>query len=742
MTPRRRHRWAFGARFILNTTIVSGALVALLGGVQLVGYTDLPRSRSETGRGAVRDRFGSLLVEGRDAQAHAYAATSEHVEKSFVGEAFIASEDRRIGEHSGVDVRAVGRALLSAVRSGRFRSGASTMAMQLVRLREGRHPGVHPWHKLRDAVLACRLTQALGRDGVLRAYLDEVPLAPHVVGVEAASRRTFGKSANALTLAEAAVLSVFARAPVTAVRAAGSPVVRDLVARRADGVLAELVRRGVGSRDDRAALPLVLASLVGERAPQVAAPLLSRMALERAGESTLDPRMQQVLASALRAGLSEVASRGVSHGAAILVELPSRRVRAVSSQAQVGATWLDGTLARRQPGSTLKPFLIAAALEEFGSSNVSVQDTPLSFAGEDDVFEPRNYDGRFHGEVPLEDVLARSLNIPTLRVVARLGVARFLDDLHAFGFLSLDGDPSTYGANLALGDAEVTLTELAEAYATLACDGIRRRLCWSEHGGCDGTAHQVVEPDVARIVSRMLDDDRHRSPTFDRDGVFSAPYALAAKTGTSREHRDSWAIGYGRAFLVAVWMGRADGGFTRDVNGARGPGPVVRDVLDALESGVEPFPEPNPARWVESSECLETTAGAKVAACGRTRLSYRRREARNERVQTTRIGVQPSEKPHFVFPADRAQFEIDAARGNDAQGVRVLVEDRAGGSGLVVRDGLVVIAVTPGRAASLPLVEGEHRLTLEANGTVIDVRTVFVSAPRAASRRSLGPSTP
>lgn len=728
MSSRRPARCSFGARFVLASVVASGALVAFFGFVQLACITATPRARVAVGRAALRDRHGGLLVDARDTASHAYEPAAASIGESLVAKAFVASEDRRLGHHGGVDLWAIGRATVTSVRAGRVTSGASTMAMQLVRLREGRRPGVHAWHKLRDLVLAVRLTRELGADGVLRAYLDEVPLGPHVIGVDAAARRAFGKSAETLDVSEASILAVFARAPASAVRAAQSAAVRWRIEHRARRVLDELVRRGVASVEARKALPLVVASLVGERSRGLDAPVAARFAREGAAVSSLDPVLERTLHGALRDGLTRVADRGVSHGAALLVELGSMQVRAVSSQATGSTTWLDGTLARRQPGSTLKPFLVAAALETLGASSVSVQDAPMGFAGEDDVFEPRNYDGRFHGEVPLDDVLARSLNIPTLRLVARVGVAPFLQRLRASGFASLDASPGSYGANLALGDGEVTLTELVEAYSALANDGAHAALCWRERAECPHGSAQVYERDVARIVTRMLDDDRARSPSFERDGVFAAPYPLAVKTGTSREHRDSWAIAYGRRYLVGVWMGRADGGATREVNGARGPGPVVRSVLDALEVAGDPFPLPEASRWGDERTCLDAyEVRAGHPACGRERMVYRRAHAPSGDVQPTRIGRDSSESAWFVFPTEGASFVVDGTRAASAQGLRVLVGASEGHGLLTVRDGALRTAVEAGRAVSLPLTVGAHRLELVVGDRVVDRRAVFVA---------------
>jgi penicillin-binding protein 1C len=716
---------AFGVRFLAASSVACGAFVGIVGLVQLVWLTPVPLASVAARQGEVRDRQGQLLRAGYDRDAHRFVPAGEGIDRSVVAQVFVAAEDHRLRAHAGVDARAALRACADFLRSGRLRSGASTMAMQLVRLREGRRPGFQPWHKLRDAVLALRLTRAIGPEGVLRAYLDEVPLGPRVIGVEAGARAAFGKGARDLSLAEAAVLASFARSPATLARAPHSEAVRERVRRRALGTLAVVAREGTFVRDAETAVPALVNSLVGERPQGVPASTAGRLgALAESTISTLDLPLQRAAEAALRAGLVRNKARGVSHGAAVLVDLDTMGIRALCTLSSEGEAWFDATSMRRQPGSALKPLLAALALEEFGDEDLVIDDAPLAFEGDDDAFEPRNYDGRFHGAVPLEDVVARSLNVPTLRLAARLGTARVLDFFVRAGLTSLRETPDHYGANVALGDGEVTLVELLEAYGALAHDGVARPL--RAHEGVAVSGRRLVGSDVARIVSLILDDDRRRAPSFERDGVFSAPYALAVKTGTSRDHRDAWAIGYTRTMLAGVWFGRADGGGTREVNGARGPGPVLRAILDATSPTVEPFPGPNPEVWVERS----VHVGGAGPLAERERRGFRRRVSAHD----APASAPAADGSHFVFPVNGARFVLDPARPSSAQALRVTVHRPPAARGhALVRDGSATWSADADRSLALPLTVGAHRLELVEDGRVVDVREVEVRAPRAAA---------
>jgi penicillin-binding protein 1C len=719
-------RAPFALRFVVAVCAASLVVVGALGALQLAWCTPLPDAQVQVGREELRDRHGALLRDARDMRARHFRGAPPEAVRGVVGAAFVASEDRRLFEHGGVDWRAALRASWTLLRQGRVRSGASTMAMQLARIREGRSPGIDPWHKLRDVVLGWRLTASLGPEGILRAYLDEVPLGPRVVGVEAAAWRTFGKSSRALTPAEAAVLASFARAPSSAERAAVSERARGRVRWRAAGIVARMAEAGAARAVDAAAVEVVVGSLVGVRSRGVPRALEARLDREGVVRSTIDAHATASLERALRAGLDATRTRGVSHASGLLVDLATLEVRAASTVASEGDPWFDGTAARRQPGSALKPFLVALALAELGSESLVVHDAPTTFDGDDGAFEPRNYDGRFHGDVPVEDLLARSLNVPALEVASRVGAPRLLEFLHTAGFASLDRGPDHYGINLALGDGEVTLAEVAAGYAALANGGVWRSIRWDRDARLQ-PERRLVDADVARAVVRMLDDDARRAPTFERDGVFAAPYPLAAKTGTSRDHRDAWAVGFTRRTLVAVWMGRADAGATREVNGARGPGPVVRAVLDASEPSTEPFPTPSADRWREVRVCTGERSGVH-GPCERERLGFRRVAEQGPEVAEAREAPQASRPgAWFVFPPRDARFLRSDSRAEAAQGLRVLVGGDRNTTGLTLREGSRVLPVTVGRAFAVPLVAGERRLVLEHRGHPIDERVVHVA---------------
>ena len=259
----------------------------------------------------------------------------------------------------------------------------------------------------------------------------------------------------------------------------------------------------------------------------------------------------------------------------------------------------DGARALRQPGSTLKPFVYAAAMQELGMTAATLlPDVELHLPTPDGDYSPHNYDGRYHGPVRLREALASSLNVPAVYAAHRVGPGRVLDALRAFGFSSLEAGAEHYGAAIALGDGEVRLSELAAAYATLARGGIAHTVAVRAPRGArrrpDGHAlpeRRAGACSIARlaaVLGDVLADDAARSSAFGRQSVLELPFPVAVKTGTSKGFRDNWTVGYTREITVAVWVGNFDGRPLRGSSGVTGAGPLFREAMLAAMRGREP----------------------------------------------------------------------------------------------------------------------------------------------------------
>ena len=534
--------------------------------------------------------------------------------------ALLASEDRKFYEHSGVDW---GAAAVSAWRNlwATRTRGASTLSMQLVGLldeladesarRRGRRSVPE---KLSQAASALWLEQHWTKDEILEAYLNLAGFRGELVGVAAMSRGLFGKWPDGLDERESALAVALLRAPgaspqTVAVRActvlqamakmkAGTPVNCEGL----DG-LARLALSG-GLRDASGGW------LGREQSPGLA-PHLAQKLLRQPGErlrSTLDADLQRFSNTVLQEQLKAIARQNAEDGALLVLDNATGDVLAWvgSSGALSDAPEVDAVTALRQAGSTLKPFLYAQAIERQDLTAASLlDDSPLAVTTGNGLYVPQNYAPQYRGWVSTRMALGGSLNVPAVRTLVRVGPQAFRDRLHAFGFNSLTEDGDYYGFSLALGSADVSLLMLANAYRTLANGGewsvlrvvpearSRATRAPCAEGGCSGVfetpaaqrKRRAVQAGPAFIVSDMLSDRAARVATFGLESWLATPYWSAVKTGTSKDMRDNWCIGYSQRYTVAVWVGNASGAAMHDVSGVSGAAPVWREVMDWLERG-------------------------------------------------------------------------------------------------------------------------------------------------------------
>jgi penicillin-binding protein 1C len=589
-------------------------LLPLVGAVALViaaCLTSLPeelRSKDPGGSVVVLDRDDHVLREVRSADgARSQWVSLADMSPRFL-EAVVAAEDGRFRSHRGVDVLAVGRAAIGAMAHGHLVSGASTITMQLARLVRP-HPRTLRG-KLGEMALALRIESSLSKDEILEQYVNRVGFGPNLRGIEATSRAYFDKSPRSLSLAEAALLAGLPRGPSLYELTRHA----DRARRRRDRVLGRMLSRGFAGSDEvaRAQSEPVL---VQKRAPAFRAPHLVeglvsgalfasqeglKEAIAGSGparqiETTLDARLQRVAEAQTMATLAELSSRGVTSASVVVLDNATGDVLAYVGSPdfwdEEHAGQNDGARARRQPGSTLKPFLYELAMERLNYDPSTVlPDVELHLptgAGTD--YAPRDYDGRFRGPVRLREALGSSLNVPAVYTAEQVGQGALLDRLHELGFASLDESAETYGPGLALGDGEVTLLELARAYATLARGGVDESLRFVSGFVADG-AHVSVAPGVQRrvlperfvaLITDVLADHAARSPAFGERSILDFPFDVAAKTGTSKGYRDNWVAGYTRAVTVAVWVGNFDGTPMTGVSGITGAGPLFHAVMEA-----------------------------------------------------------------------------------------------------------------------------------------------------------------
>ena len=549
--------------------------------------------------------------------------------------ALVLSEDKRFFEHSGVDWRAASAAAWGNLWNQRTR-GASTITMQLAGLLDGdwrQGPGGRTVvQKLGQTVAAQVLDRRWRKDQILEAYLNLVPFRSELVGIDALSRTLFGKAAHGLDDREAAVAAALVRAPNA------RPA---LVAQRACGVLRDMqggstgtaLRRAKGAPPAAAAsvdcdaLDLFTTAALQRRAfdaSEGVAPHFARYLLRQRFEkdspvpervpSTLRAPLQRFAVQTLQQHLRELRGRNVEDGAVLVLDNATGAVLAwVGSSGQLSqASEVDGVLALRQPGSTLKPFLYAQAIAERRLTAASlVDDSPAHIATASGLYIPQNYDRQFKGWVSVRTALAASLNVPAVRTLVMVTPDAFHRQLGAVGMpLRESGD--YFGYSLALGSPEVPLLHLTNAYRTLANGGRASPVAGTLANG--GRSSAVALSDVAKprfapaldaraafIVGDILSDGNARARTFGTDSVLATRFWTAVKTGTSKDMRDNWAVGWSDRYTVGVWVGNASGAAMHDVSGTSGAAPIWSAVMGFLHAR-EPSRAPKaPAGLVQAA---------------------------------------------------------------------------------------------------------------------------------------------
>ncbi|MBS2015609.1 MAG: penicillin-binding protein 1C [Deltaproteobacteria bacterium] len=553
----------------------------------LAGAPELEGAWAESTRVLARD--GRMLGERRSsAGLSGRRAPLDEVSPRLVA-ATLASEDRGFYRHDGFDRAAALRALITNVRHLRVVSGGSTITAQLVKRldHEGRAHERTWLTKVVEAARAQNLEARHEKRAILEAYLAHIDYGRGLVGPEAAAQAYFGAPARDVSLAQAALLAVLPRAP-----SALDPVRhldRALVRQRA--LLAAMHARG---DIDASELARALAEPIVVRRPKervLVAPHVVLAAGVGAGDvkTTIDLDLQRDVEAILRNHAGALRGRGAGGIAAIVVDAASGEVLAEAGSADYfdrrHAGAVDVVRRRRQAGSTLKPFLYAKAFEGGLSPMAPLADVPTELGTTGAVYAPDNFDGTFAGPVSAREALTGSLNVPAVRLAASLGAREVVAAARKVG-LALPEGAERYGLSIALGSAEVSPWELAEAYTTLARGG--EHIPIADRPAAPPAGERALGVGATALVTDALSDAFARVRGLHARGPFELPFPVALKTGTSTGYRDAWTAGYTHERVVVVWVGNPDGTPTDRLTGASGAGPVFFDVMKRAMREVAP----------------------------------------------------------------------------------------------------------------------------------------------------------
>jgi penicillin-binding protein 1C len=506
--------------------------------------------------------------------------------------ALVLSENKRFYEHSGVDWRAASAAAWGNLWNTKTR-GASTITMQLAGLLDATlmrgSAGRSVVQKLGQTLSAQSLERTWRKDQILEAYLNLVPLKGELVGIDALSQSLFGKAAHGLDAREAAVASALVRAPNAAVNQVvqrACAVLKDLEpSTQAVGcqgldffVSGALQRRGYAASEG-------IAPHVARRASASAATTGNTIANTTSTSitTTLSAPLQRFAVKTLQQHLRELGGRHVEDAALVVLDNATGEVLAWvgSSGVLSDAQEVDFVTALRQPGFTLKPFLYAQAIAQRRITAASLlEDSGTQIQTSGGLYIPQNYDRQFKGWVSARTALGASLNVPAVRALVMVSPHAFHAQLVALG-LPLKESGDYYGYSLALGSAEVSLLNLANAYRALANGGradpttltLRPTAVPAPAPAPVRAIAPVLDPRAAFIVGDILSDANSRARTFGTDNVLATRFWSAVKTGTSKDMRDNWALGYSQRYTVGVWVGNASGEPMWDVSGTTGAAP-------------------------------------------------------------------------------------------------------------------------------------------------------------------------
>lgn len=528
-------------------------------------------------------------------------------------EATIAIEDRDFYTHGGLSLRGIFRAFFADIEHDQTQGG-STITQQLVKntLLTSQKTLTR---KIKEMILALEVEAVLTKNQILEMYLNEVSYGGSAYGVEEAAQQYFGIPAKNLDLAQSAFIAGLPAAPSIYSPYSPDPT---LGIQRQREVLKHMVEdHRISSSQEKQALDerlvfrpnteTILAPHFVMYAKTLLAQEFGEDELSQGGLeviTSLDLRVQNEAQTAIENEIGKLRQLHVTNGAALVTNPKSGEILAMVGSKNYFDSLDQGevnvTLRPRQPGSSIKPVTYATALEHGYTPATIIEDSPVTYtiAGTP-PWTPRNYDGKFHGNVTVRTALANSYNVPAVKTLASVGIPNMVKTAQSLGITTWD-DPSRYGLTLTLGSNEVLMTDMARVYGTFSNLGVSVPLnpilevrnfqgdilyqnpCKDTQDPCLGT--RTLSSDVAYQVTNILSDNSARAPAFGLHSVLTIPdQMVAVKTGTTNNLRDNWTIGYTTTRLVATWVGNNDNTPMSSVtSGITGASPIWNTIMRQL----------------------------------------------------------------------------------------------------------------------------------------------------------------
>lgn len=507
-------------------------------------------------------------------------------------------EDKHFTSHIGIDFLALGRALYSTLQGHRIQ-GASTISMQTSDLID-QSVLIDGQSIVKGKVLAkfrqifrgLALDLVWSKSEILEAYLNLVHLRGEVQGIHSFSKLYLQKSPLFLNQAESVVIATLIQAPNRKPESLHKKAC--LLGKTADSYFSCQDIADIVTKIQQGPMPL-------DKPPQVALHLAQRLRnIEAQGnqiQTTLDFQLQTQVQKILEKNLSYLQARNVRDSAAVVIENKTGHVLAYVGTVKKfsKAYQVDGVNSPRQAGSTLKPFLYGRAIDKkILTSSSLIDDSETAIKWEGGLYRPSNYDNKFHGMVTVRQALASSLNVPAVKVVRMLGLSETYNVIENLKFPDFEKTRDTYGASLALGAAEIRLLDLANAYRALANGGQMTPVVLAQEPYYEyGTKADVLSKEAAFIIGDILSDSNARRIGFNWHSALETRMWSAVKTGTSKDLRDNWCVGYSSKYTVAVWAGNFDGSAMKGVSGVTGAGPSWNEIMHWVHRN-QPTEAPQP----------------------------------------------------------------------------------------------------------------------------------------------------
>ena len=550
----------------------------------------------------IEDKDGNLLNASIAEDGQWRFPYNERVPEKFI-KCITTFEDKRFYNHPGVDVFAIARAAIKNFRSKGIVQGGSTLTMQVIRI--NRHESKRNfWEKIIESIKAVRLECSYSKNQIMALYCSYAPFGSNVVGLDAASWRYFGRSPEKLSWGEMASLAVLPNAPALVHPGKN----RDVLLKKRNALLDELLSNKIIDKATCYLSKLELLPGAPVSLPQTAPHLLQRFKDEakndkkvlRKIKTTINGSLQKKVISILNAHHDVLKGNEINNACALVLEVETGNVLAYAGNVYDPKkpeleSDVDVIKALRSPGSTLKPIMYAAMLSDgMILPNSIIADVPTQIGS----YTPQNFDLGYDGAVPASTALARSLNIPAVRLLQQYKYQRFYDLLKQIGITTLTRPADTYGLSLILGGSEVTMWDLAGIYA-----GMARTVNHQKENNGLALNKDFYAPNYFINNKKQTSSDKEIINSLDATSIwftfqameevmrpgeeglwqqFSSSQKIAWKTGTSFGFRDAWAIGVTPKFVVAVWAGNTDGEGRAGLIGVQTAAPIMFDIFREL----------------------------------------------------------------------------------------------------------------------------------------------------------------